>query len=146
MTTVLHTYGPAGGWPISVIRFSTPFRVGRPLHTTQCRIPAETNISESALRLRACILNEAELGHSCGRQGPFSTLIIGQPMQPMDASINREILRSCNELCNILHNLELHVAPADLTGKHLLAVARDRLTAISSAAQHDLPGAGTAQG
>jgi hypothetical protein len=72
-----------------------------------------------------------------------STLFIGKTM---DASINRDILRSCNELSHILHNLELHVAPADLTGKHLLAVARDRLTAISSAAQNDLPGGGTAQG
>jgi hypothetical protein len=61
----------------------------------------------------------------------------------MAASINRDILRSCNELSNILHSLELHIAPADLTGKRLLAVARDRLTAISSAAEHDPPGTGT---
>jgi hypothetical protein len=61
----------------------------------------------------------------------------------MDASINRDIVRSCNELFNILHTLELHVAPADVTGKRLLAVARDRLTSISSAAQRDLPGSGT---
>jgi hypothetical protein len=63
----------------------------------------------------------------------------------MDACTDRDILCSCNELSNILHNLELHIAPADLTGKHLLAVARDRLSAISSAVQHDLPGAGSAQ-
>ena len=61
----------------------------------------------------------------------------------MDDCTNRDILCSCNELSNILHNLELHIAPADLTGKHLLAVARDRLSAIFAAAQHDLPGAGT---
>jgi hypothetical protein len=87
-------------------------------------------------------LIKAEMGRNCGRQGPFSTLIIGKTM---DTSINRDILRSCNELSNILRNLELHVAPADLTAKRLLAVARDRLTAISSAAEQDLPAAGTAQ-
>ena len=53
----------------------------------------------------------------------------------MDASINLDILRSCNELSNILHTLELHVAPADLTAKRLLAVARDRVAAITSAAE-----------
>jgi hypothetical protein len=58
----------------------------------------------------------------------------------MDASINQDILRSCNELSDILHNLELHIAPADLTGKRLLAVARDRLMAIVSAVERDLSG------
>ena len=62
----------------------------------------------------------------------------------MDASINPDLLRSCDELFNILHNLEFHVAPADVTGKRLLAVARDRLKAISSAAEQ--AGASTAQG
>ena len=58
----------------------------------------------------------------------------------------RDILRSCDELSIILHDLELHVAPADVTGKRLLAIARDRLAAISSAAQHDSGETGTAQG
>jgi hypothetical protein len=86
-------------------------RLGRPLRTTQPRIPPETTVLESEFRLRACILIEAEMDHSSGRQGPFSMLTIGQTM---DTSINRDILRSCNELSNILHNLEFHVAPADL--------------------------------
>ena len=62
------------------------------------------------------------------------------------AGVAIDILRSCDELSIILHDLELHVAPADVTGKRLLAIARDRLAAISSAAQHDSGETGTAQG
>jgi hypothetical protein len=49
--------------------------------------------------------------------------------------MNAEILKLCNQLFNVLHALDQHVAPADLSGKRLLYEAQDRLKAIATEAE-----------
>jgi hypothetical protein len=48
---------------------------------------------------------------------------------------NQDIVKLTNQLFNVLHQLEQHVAPADLTGKRLIHEAHERLQEISGAAQ-----------
>jgi hypothetical protein len=52
--------------------------------------------------------------------------------------MNAEILKLCNQLYNVLHELDQHVAPADLTGKRLIYEAHQRLKAISAEAEQTL--------
>jgi len=49
--------------------------------------------------------------------------------------MNTDITKLCNQLYNVLHELDLHVAPADATGKRLVHEAHVILRAISATAQ-----------
>jgi hypothetical protein len=51
------------------------------------------------------------------------------------ARMLQEIPELTNRLFNLLHELEHHLAPADLTGKRLLYEAHQRLKEISDAAE-----------
>jgi hypothetical protein len=53
--------------------------------------------------------------------------------------MNTDFAGECNALFNVLHALEQHVAPADLTAKRLLHEARERLQAIEKIAQRGPP-------
>jgi hypothetical protein len=46
-----------------------------------------------------------------------------------------DIVKPANQLINVLHQLEQHVAPADLTGKRLLHEANAHIREIISAAE-----------